>query len=168
MVLGNGILQGLYGIHHAQFHLSNSLFLCLQFIFSTAIDGKIKAWLYDCLGSRVDYDAPGHWCTMMAYSADGTRWSFLTLPAPRDIKWIDLWRNLTFELVDCISMFVLYYVKISYMLWHQNYSVTSDVYNLWFYLFHSLYTEMPWSIMWHWKLFVTNDFIWWCFGGLST
>ncbi|CAA6669573.1 unnamed protein product [Spirodela intermedia] len=31
----------------------------IQFIFSTAIDGKIKAWLYDCLGSRVDYDAPG-------------------------------------------------------------------------------------------------------------
>ncbi|KAM1407657.1 hypothetical protein ACFX2F_002206 [Malus domestica] len=45
----------------------------IQFIFSTAIDGKIKAWLYDCLGSRVDYDAPGLWCTMMSYSADGTR-----------------------------------------------------------------------------------------------
>ncbi|XP_008803470.2 protein TOPLESS-RELATED PROTEIN 2 isoform X1 [Phoenix dactylifera] len=45
----------------------------IQFIFSTAIDGKIKAWLYDCLGSRVDYDAPGHWCTTMSYSADGTR-----------------------------------------------------------------------------------------------
>lgn len=47
--------------------------LYLQFIFSTAIDGKIKAWLYDCMGSRVDYDAPGLWCTTMAYSADGTR-----------------------------------------------------------------------------------------------
>ncbi|KAK6117020.1 hypothetical protein DH2020_049264 [Rehmannia glutinosa] len=45
----------------------------IQFIFSTAIDGKIKAWLYDSLGSRVDYDAPGLWCTTMAYSADGTR-----------------------------------------------------------------------------------------------
>ncbi|MFS7928068.1 putative transcription factor WD40-like family [Helianthus anomalus] len=45
----------------------------IQFIFSTAIDGKIKAWLYDGLGSRVDYDAPGLWCTTMAYSADGTR-----------------------------------------------------------------------------------------------
>ncbi|KAJ7549925.1 hypothetical protein O6H91_07G075100 [Diphasiastrum complanatum] len=45
----------------------------IQFIFSTAVDGKIKAWLYDHLGSRVDYDAPGHWCTTMAYSADGTR-----------------------------------------------------------------------------------------------
>lgn len=45
----------------------------LQFIFSTALDGKIKAWLYDNLGSRVDYDAPGRWCTTMAYSADGTR-----------------------------------------------------------------------------------------------
>ncbi|KAL0904778.1 hypothetical protein M5K25_026928 [Dendrobium thyrsiflorum] len=45
----------------------------IQFIFSTALDGKIKAWLYDNLGSRVDYDAPGHWCTTMAYSADGAR-----------------------------------------------------------------------------------------------
>ncbi|THU71725.1 hypothetical protein C4D60_Mb04t04510 [Musa balbisiana] len=45
----------------------------IQFIFSTAIDGKINAWLYDCLGSRVDYDAPGHSCTTMAYSTDGTR-----------------------------------------------------------------------------------------------
>lgn len=51
-----------------------SLFcFALQFIFSTALDGKIKAWLYDNLGSRVDYDAPGRWCTTMAYSADGTR-----------------------------------------------------------------------------------------------
>ncbi|GMN49960.1 hypothetical protein TIFTF001_019120 [Ficus carica] len=45
----------------------------IQFIFSTALDGKIKAWLYDNLGSRVDYNAPGRWCTTMAYSADGTR-----------------------------------------------------------------------------------------------
>ncbi|KAI8012649.1 Protein TPR3 [Camellia lanceoleosa] len=44
----------------------------IQFIFSTGIDGKIKAWLYDNLGSRADYDAPGHSCTTMAYSADGT------------------------------------------------------------------------------------------------
>ncbi|KAM7274408.1 hypothetical protein ACFE04_029072 [Oxalis oulophora] len=45
----------------------------IQFIFSTAVDGKIKAWLYDNMGSRVDYDAPGHWCTTMLYSADGNR-----------------------------------------------------------------------------------------------
>ena len=45
----------------------------LQFIFSTAIDGKIKAWLYDNMGSRVDYDAPGRWCTTMLYSTDGSR-----------------------------------------------------------------------------------------------
>lgn len=44
-----------------------------QFIFSTAVDGKIKAWLYDNMGSRVDYDAPGRSCTAMAYCADGTR-----------------------------------------------------------------------------------------------
>ncbi|KAE8677766.1 Protein TOPLESS [Hibiscus syriacus] len=46
----------------------------IQFIYSTAVDGKIKAWLYDNMGSRVDYDAPGHWCTTMLYSADGSRW----------------------------------------------------------------------------------------------
>ena len=45
----------------------------IQFIFSTAVDGKIKAWLYDNMGSRVDYDAPGRSCTSMAYCADGTR-----------------------------------------------------------------------------------------------
>ncbi|XP_048439704.1 protein TPR3 [Pyrus x bretschneideri] len=45
----------------------------IQFIFSIALDGKIKAWEYDNLGCRVDYDAPGRWCTTMAYSADGTR-----------------------------------------------------------------------------------------------
>lgn len=51
-----------------------SVLLKFQFIFSTAIDGKIKAWLYDNLGSRVDYDAPGQWCTTMLYSADGSRY----------------------------------------------------------------------------------------------
>ncbi|KAL2341729.1 hypothetical protein Fmac_009669 [Flemingia macrophylla] len=45
----------------------------IQFIFSTSVDGKIKAWLYDDMGSRVDYDAPGQWCTTMLYSADGSR-----------------------------------------------------------------------------------------------
>ncbi|OIV95906.1 hypothetical protein TanjilG_27010 [Lupinus angustifolius] len=44
-----------------------------QFILSTAFDGKIKAWLYDNNGSRVDYDAPGQWCTTMLYSSDGSR-----------------------------------------------------------------------------------------------
>lgn len=48
-------------------------YFLLQFIFSTAVDGKIKAWLYDNMGSRVDYDAPGHSSTTMSYSADGTR-----------------------------------------------------------------------------------------------
>ncbi|KAL6188536.1 hypothetical protein ACLB2K_039928 [Fragaria x ananassa] len=45
----------------------------IQFIFSTAVDGKIKAWLYDNVGSRVDYDAPGQYCTTMLYSDDGNR-----------------------------------------------------------------------------------------------
>lgn len=45
----------------------------IHFIFSTSVDGKIKAWLYDNLGARVDFDAPGHWCTTMAYSDDNKR-----------------------------------------------------------------------------------------------
>ncbi|KAI3939876.1 hypothetical protein MKW98_029652 [Papaver atlanticum] len=44
-----------------------------QFIFLTATDGEIKAWLYDNMGSRVDYEAPGRWCTTMLCSADGSR-----------------------------------------------------------------------------------------------
>ncbi|GJU06198.1 topless-related protein 4-like protein isoform X1 [Tanacetum coccineum] len=34
---------------------------------------KGKAWLYDTIGSRVDYTAPGNSSTRMAYSADRTR-----------------------------------------------------------------------------------------------
>ncbi|XP_042472112.1 protein TOPLESS-RELATED PROTEIN 2-like [Zingiber officinale] len=45
----------------------------IHFFFSTSTDDKIKAWSYDGLRSRVAYEAPGHWCTTMAYSADGTR-----------------------------------------------------------------------------------------------
>ncbi|KZV23428.1 topless-related protein 3 [Dorcoceras hygrometricum] len=45
----------------------------IQFTFSTAIDGKIKAWLYDNMRSGVDYDAPGHWCITMLYNAEGSR-----------------------------------------------------------------------------------------------
>ncbi|XP_062098060.1 topless-related protein 1-like [Humulus lupulus] len=45
----------------------------VHFVFSTSVDGKIKAWLYDQERSRVDYDAPGRSCTTMAYSTDGKR-----------------------------------------------------------------------------------------------
>ncbi|CAK8563731.1 unnamed protein product [Lathyrus sativus] len=45
----------------------------IQFIFSTSLDGKIKAWLYDSDRPRVDYDAPGQGCTTILYSADGSR-----------------------------------------------------------------------------------------------
>uniref|UniRef100_A0A7N2LPY5 Uncharacterized protein n=1 Tax=Quercus lobata TaxID=97700 RepID=A0A7N2LPY5_QUELO len=45
----------------------------IQFIFSADINGKIKAWLYDNLGSRIDCDAPGQSCMTMAYSSDRTR-----------------------------------------------------------------------------------------------
>lgn len=46
-----------------------------QYLFSTAVDGKIKAWLYDTLGARMNYDAPGLGCTRMAYTANGERFS---------------------------------------------------------------------------------------------
>ncbi|XP_061340989.1 topless-related protein 1-like [Gastrolobium bilobum] len=45
----------------------------IHFFFSTSIDGKIKAWLYDCPEARVDYDAPGHGYTTLAYSTDDRR-----------------------------------------------------------------------------------------------
>ncbi|GLT77952.1 hypothetical protein SLA2020_495050 [Shorea laevis] len=45
----------------------------IHVVFSTSVDGKIKLWLYDALGARVDNDAPGLGCTKMAYSADGKR-----------------------------------------------------------------------------------------------
>lgn len=41
------------------------------------------------MGSRVDYDAPGRWCTTMAYSADGTRCVVLTQLC-REVAWICL------------------------------------------------------------------------------
>ncbi|KAG6501555.1 hypothetical protein ZIOFF_041436 [Zingiber officinale] len=50
-------------------HFNGSIHL----FFSTSTDGKIKAWSYEGLRSRVAYEASGHWCTTMAYSADGTR-----------------------------------------------------------------------------------------------
>ncbi|GKD62275.1 topless-related protein 4-like protein isoform X1, partial [Tanacetum coccineum] len=53
--------------------LGGVMFTFYQFIFSTDIDGKIKVWLYDTIGSRVDYTAPRHSSTRMSYSADGTR-----------------------------------------------------------------------------------------------
>ncbi|CAN1287822.1 Topless-related protein 4 [Linum perenne] len=45
----------------------------IQFFFSTSVDGKIKAWLYDDSVPRIDYDAPGLASTTMLYIADGRR-----------------------------------------------------------------------------------------------
>jgi len=41
---------------------------------------KIKAWLYDNMGSRIDYDARGHSSTTMAYNATRTRFRNNSLP----------------------------------------------------------------------------------------
>ncbi|KAM1998250.1 hypothetical protein EV2_005771 [Malus domestica] len=54
----------------------------VHFFFSTSVSGKIKAWLLDNMGYRVDYDAPGHSSTTMAYGADGKRLKLVD-------KWID-------------------------------------------------------------------------------
>ncbi|KAJ9563460.1 hypothetical protein OSB04_008620 [Centaurea solstitialis] len=62
----------------------------IEFIFSTATDGKIKAWLYDTIGSRVDYDAPGHLSTTMACSAGGTRNCFLAAGDEFTVKFWDM------------------------------------------------------------------------------
>ncbi|KAL8155491.1 topless-related protein 2-like [Apium graveolens] len=45
----------------------------MEFILSTATNGKIKAWIYDNMVTKVDTVAPGRWCTKMLYSADGNR-----------------------------------------------------------------------------------------------
>lgn len=45
----------------------------VHFVFSTSVDGQIKAWLYEVVGPRVNYDAPSHSSTTMVYSADGKR-----------------------------------------------------------------------------------------------
>jgi len=70
------------------------------------LDGKIKAWLYDNLGSRVDYDAPGRWCKTMAYSADGTRSIFTTI-APCNLLDIAASLNYTFYFFDALCSYVL-------------------------------------------------------------
>ncbi|XP_060208854.1 topless-related protein 1-like isoform X2 [Lycium barbarum] len=46
----------------------------IHFIFSTSTNGEIKAWLFENSGRpRVSYEAPGHCCMRMLYSADGKR-----------------------------------------------------------------------------------------------
>ncbi|XP_017699381.1 protein TOPLESS-like isoform X2 [Phoenix dactylifera] len=69
-----GVLQHTFEGHEAPVYSIYPHFKeNIPFIFSTSLDGKIKAWLYDNMGERVDYTAPGQWCTTLAYSADGTR-----------------------------------------------------------------------------------------------
>ncbi|KAK8544758.1 hypothetical protein V6N13_045837 [Hibiscus sabdariffa] len=51
----------------------------IHFIYSTSVDGKIKAWLYDNMGPRVRIDAPGLACTTMAYSADNRRFDLFSI-----------------------------------------------------------------------------------------
>ncbi|KAF7830319.1 topless-related protein 1-like isoform X1 [Senna tora] len=45
----------------------------VHFLFTTSVDGKIKAWLYDMISPRVDFDSPNQSCTSMAYTTDGER-----------------------------------------------------------------------------------------------
>uniref|UniRef100_A0A8R7UN63 Uncharacterized protein n=1 Tax=Triticum urartu TaxID=4572 RepID=A0A8R7UN63_TRIUA len=45
----------------------------VNFIFSISLDGKMKTWLYEYLGTKLDFDVPGKWCGAILNSADGTR-----------------------------------------------------------------------------------------------
>ncbi|KAL0784144.1 hypothetical protein Bca101_000389 [Brassica carinata] len=56
----------------------------IQFVFSAATDGKVRTWLYDELGARGTYDAPGHSLIRMAYSSDGTREGILLAVSTSD------------------------------------------------------------------------------------
>lgn len=93
---------------------SFSLPVFFQFIFSTALDGKIKAWLYDNLGSRVDYDAPGRWCTTMAYSADGTRYAIRQMILCNCFSMITLrfCSYFSFSLMDWVVSFAGYFLVV--------------------------------------------------------
>ena len=53
------------------------------------------------MGSRVDYDAPGHSCTKMAYSADGTRYGFPFL----SFQWPEY---VSFCVLTILYIFILY------------------------------------------------------------
>jgi hypothetical protein len=33
----------------------------------------MKTWLYEYLGTRLDFDVPGKWCGAILNNADGTR-----------------------------------------------------------------------------------------------
>jgi hypothetical protein len=46
------------------------IFLIPQFLSATSVNSNIKVCLYDNLGARVDYDAPGLGCTSIAFSGD--------------------------------------------------------------------------------------------------
>ncbi|XP_027191270.2 topless-related protein 2-like [Cicer arietinum] len=45
----------------------------MQFCFSTSVDGKVRAWMYENQTFHVEYDTPGKCSTKMLYSSDGTR-----------------------------------------------------------------------------------------------
>lgn len=72
------VITGVH-MHNLEGHEAPVYSLCshrkedIHLIFSTSVDGKIKAWLYDNLGARVHFDAPGRACTTMAYSSDTRR-----------------------------------------------------------------------------------------------
>ncbi|CAK8576205.1 unnamed protein product [Lathyrus sativus] len=45
----------------------------IQFILSTLIDGKIRAWVYYGKNFQLEYNTPGQYCTKLMYNADGNR-----------------------------------------------------------------------------------------------
>ncbi|XP_031739793.1 protein TOPLESS [Cucumis sativus] len=81
---GNGARQYTFAGHEAPVfsvcpYYKENIQVCphykedIQYFFSASIDGRVKIWQCDNMRSRVDFEAPGRWCTTMAYSADGTR-----------------------------------------------------------------------------------------------
>ncbi|MFS7985362.1 putative transcription factor WD40-like family [Helianthus anomalus] len=54
-------------------HSKDNIQACDSYIFSTATDGKIKAWLHADRVSNIDYETPGYVWTKMAYSTEGSR-----------------------------------------------------------------------------------------------
>ncbi|KAM7490054.1 hypothetical protein LguiA_032975 [Lonicera macranthoides] len=72
--VATGIRQFVFEGHEAPvYSIRSHVKSSIHFLFSTSTNGEIKGWLYDNLGHRISYDAPGLACTRMAYSADGKR-----------------------------------------------------------------------------------------------
>jgi len=120
----------------------------MQFIFSTAIDGKIKAWLYDLAGSRMDIILQAYGALQWLTSKPGCMilrdlgWTIMlqAYGAPQWLtvlmepgKMLNLEWCLVCKVPSCGSEF--YFLQFLYVLCQDN--ALSEVYNYLYFLLGS-------------------------------